>query len=133
MEKKYKDKIIAHSREEFPKEACGILAGFKDERSEEVMERVYPCENVYKTPEAGYLINPIEELEIFESLEGEEIDVIGFYHSHPSGPFTPSGIDACRANSPGYIHVIAFPQAKEIKAWRWLGEEFEGEEIEISN
>lgn len=127
------DAIVAHAREGSPMEICGVLGGdFGDERSR--VEATYRAANVSETPETEYYIDPEEQLEITEDIEGDGRNVVGFYHSHPAGPTTPSETDAARATWPGLSYVIVCLDGEPfVGAWRWNADEerFEQEAVRI--
>ena len=40
-----------------------------------------------------FVINPIEQLNAFEWIDSQGLDLIGIFHSHPAGPETVSPTD----------------------------------------
>lgn len=79
--------IIMHAQEEWPLEACGIIAG-----KDWIAEKILRCENIEKSPKR-FRISALEQMKILEWLDKENLSMIGIYHSHPhSDPF-PSGAD----------------------------------------
>jgi proteasome lid subunit RPN8/RPN11 len=127
-----RDDIVAHARDGVPEEVVGVLAGTRgDDRS--TVERVYKAENAAATPETRYEIAPAEELELLERVDEAGLDVVGFYHSHPRGPAGPSETDARLAAWPGHSYVIVSlaGEAADLGSWRWTGEAFDAERIEI--
>ncbi|MEE8402072.1 MAG: M67 family metallopeptidase [Candidatus Hydrothermarchaeaceae archaeon] len=115
-----------HARREIPNEACGILAG----RSNKV-EKVFSCKNVSKNPSSRYAIAPEELIEIFNDVETCGLEILGFYHSHPSGPTSPSNIDLSEASWHDHSYVILHSDG--MGSWRWNEEKcrFTGEEIRV--
>ncbi|QAU11555.1 M67 family peptidase [Halorubrum sp. BOL3-1] len=116
-------------------EICGVLAGsFGDDGEPSVVERAYEAENVAETPQIRYLIDPEEQFELIERAEDDGLDVVGFYHSHPTGPANPSETDAARAAWPDRSYVIcALDGYPFVGSWRWRGddEEFEQEAVVV--
>lgn len=115
-----------HAREEGPDEACGILAGIEDR-----VERVYPCKNVSENPSSSYAISPEQLLEIFNDVEDRGLEILGFYHSHPTGPASPSNVDHSTATWHSHSYVILHPDG--IGSWIWDEEkgQFIKEEIQV--
>ena len=115
-----------HARKEGPDEACGILAG-----RENLVERVYPCKNVSKNPSSCYAIAPEQLIEIFNDVEDRGLEILGFYHSHPAGPASPSNVDLSRATWHGHSYVILHPGG--ISSWIWDEEkgQFIKEEVRV--
>ncbi|QLD85572.1 M67 family metallopeptidase [Natronomonas halophila] len=128
-----REDIIAHAREGAPEEVVGVLAGARgDDRS--TVGRVYTAENAAEAPETRYEIAPSEELDLLERIDDAGLDVVGFYHSHPRGPTGPSETDARLAAWPGHSYVIVSlaGDEAELGSWRWTGEAFEAESVEIT-
>lgn len=126
------DDIIYHAYQGSDEEVCGILAGeYGDDRS--VVTDVYEAENVAETPQIRYYMDPQEQFELTEAIEDDGQDVVGFYHSHPTGATQPSETDADRATWPDYTYAIcALDGYPFLGAWRWR-EEAESFEQEIVN
>lgn len=95
------DEAVSHCREEYPYEACGILAG-KDGR----ITRVYRVMNVSANPRNGYFMNPREQVAIFKDISLTGTELLGFYHSHPNGKAFPSAKDIDHAYYPDITQVI---------------------------
>ncbi|WP_336021814.1 desampylase [Halobellus salinisoli] len=112
-------------------EICGVLAGeYGDERS--VVSEAHQVDNVAETPQIRYAMDPEEQLETIESIEAAGREVVGFYHTHPTGPVHPSDTDAERAAWPGYSYAIcAFDGYPYLGSWRWAGDAFEREAVEL--
>ena len=137
-----RDGILAHARAGAPAEVCGILAGVRrsgDGTTESRVETHHPAENVAETPRTRYAIDPREQLELMEQIEDAGREVVGFYHSHPSGPARPSATDAARATWPDRSYVIVSFGAGDgeaesdasVGAWHWTGEEFVAETVRV--
>ena len=122
--------IVAHARESAPREVCGVLGGEHgaDESRADTVRRV---ENVADTPRTRYELDPGAHLAAMEELEAADRAVVGFYHSHPSGPAGPSETDAARATWPGYSYLIVDlgGASPSVESWRWTGEEFDSEAV----
>jgi proteasome lid subunit RPN8/RPN11 len=54
------------------------------------------------------------------------IEIVGVYHSHPTGPAQPSARDVRQAHYPAWVHVIVgFPSGRpEIRAYRLRPDRF---------
>lgn len=115
-----------HAREERPDEACGILVG-----RENKVERVYACKNVSENPSSHYTIAPQQLIEVSNDAEERGLEILGFYHSHPTGPLGPSNIDHATATWHGHSYVILHPHG--IGSWIWDEEkgQFIKEEVQV--
>jgi proteasome lid subunit RPN8/RPN11 len=106
--------IAAQLRAEWPNEACGILAGRGG-----VIQRVYPVENVRRSP-SEYQMEPSRQIEVMMEIEAEGWELTGLYHSHPRGPATPSATDVAQAYYPDSLYVIFAPET----GGEWRGRAF---------
>ena len=146
------DELLAHARDGTPEEVCGVLAGERDAVSaatdrtrdddEPDAERnghgpvnrvrsVHRATNVARSPRRTYLIDPEEQLAIMDGIEEREHEVVGFYHSHPTGPPHPSPTDEARATWAGYSYAICLPGIPFVGSWRWSGEKFVPEVVSV--
>lgn len=127
------DAVVAAAREGAPREVCGVLAGeYGDEESR--VAAAHPTANVADAPRTRYELDPEEQLRVIEGIEDRGRDVVGFYHSHPSGPAAPSGTDVANATWSGYSYVIcALVGEPVVRSWRWDREagSFEREVVEV--
>ncbi len=115
-----------HAKKERPNEACGVLAG----RGSDV-KRIYRCRNVSENPSSRYTIAPERLLEVFNDVEERGLEILGFYHSHPSGPSAPSNVDHATATWHGHSYVILHPHG--INSWKWdeKNKKFTKEKVQI--
>lgn len=127
------DEILAHAEAGGEQEVCGVLSGERREDGDGAcVEAVHRATNVADHPETRYRIDPEEQLAIIESVEDAGHEVVGFYHSHPTGPPIPSETDAERAAWPGYSYAICLPGERPyLGSWRWTGEFFDREAVAL--
>ena len=88
-----------HVTEQAPLEACGLLVGKKDS-----VESVLKVRNAAQSP-VRFRMDPQEQYDALMWIEDNELDLIGIYHSHPSGPETVSATDIAEAAYEA-VHVI---------------------------
>ena len=133
------DRIVAHAREGAPREVCGVLGGHREgpTATVTVARRVA---NVADHPESRYELDPAEQVWVMDEMEESGREVVGFYHSHPRGPDRPSGVDEARATWEGHSYCIVSLAGEEregrtgaptVGSWRWTGEGFEQEAVEV--
>lgn len=84
-----------------PLEACGLLAGKHDS---DIVEAVLTVHNAEQSP-VRFRMDAQEQYNAFMWIEAHGFDLIGIFHSHPSGPETvsPTDIDEAAYN---VVHVI---------------------------
>ena len=123
--------VIDHARRGGKEEVCGVLGGeYGEEHRYAYTGR--EAENVADTPRSTYRIEPKEQLELMEEIRKRGQDIVGFYHSHPSGPPRPSATDAAQATWPGYSYLIVSLSGEYpfVGSWCWTGERFQPEVLE---
>lgn len=81
------DAMIAHVDSQLPLEACGLLAGKGSS-----VEKVLLVANQAQSP-VRFVMDPIEQLQAFEWIESQGLELLGIFHSHPAGPETVSPTD----------------------------------------
>lgn len=87
------DRIIAHSRENLPEEACGLLGGIIDpETGVKRVTEVYLLENIDHTNE-HFTISPEDQLKTLKDIRAKGLQPLGNWHSHPETPSRQSEED----------------------------------------
>jgi proteasome lid subunit RPN8/RPN11 len=127
-----RDALLAHAREGAPSEVVGVLSGDRGEDCA-VVARTLRADNAADAPATRYEIAPETELDLLERVDDAGEDLVGFYHSHPRGPLSPSAVDARRAAWPGYSYLIVSLADAEpaLGSWRWTGETFREERLAV--
>jgi len=87
--------IITHCQREYPKEACGILAG-RDGH----VTRIFPMTNLDNSP-ISYTLDPKEQLQVQKAMHRVNLQLLAIYHSHTATAAYPSSVDVARASEPG--------------------------------
>ncbi len=95
-----RQEIEAHARAGYPEEVCGIIAG----RADTAMI-LYRGRNVSPTPRVAYELD-VETLIKQIEFEDAGLTLAAIYHSHPTGPETPSTTDIARAFYPDSVYLI---------------------------
>lgn len=110
--------MIAHVESHAPLEACGLLAG-----KSSTVESVLKVTNQAQSP-VRYVMDPIEQLHAFEWIESNELDLLGIFHSHPTGPETVSPTDIAEAA----YDVVYIILSRMDGRWRARGFWIEGDD-----
>ena len=112
-----RDHVARHA----PLEACGLLAGKNDRVKEVIFVR-----NQAQSPER-FVMEPYEQLKALDWIESNGLNLLGIFHSHPTGPETPSTTDIAEA-AYEVVHLIWSLQGETWKLrgfWIENGKVFE--------
>ena len=100
------DAIRSHGEETYPHECCGALLG-RSTPEGWVIDSAVRAGNI-RTDSAHnrYQIAPIELVRIEREARSRNLDIAGFYHSHPDHPAQWSTTDLAEAHWLGCSYVI---------------------------
>ena len=123
------DAVIDHANRCRPEECCGILLTAGDG----TVDCVLPALNEEgERPESSYRLGRAAHIEAVRRECTGAARIVGYYHSHPAGPSRPSQTDAARAVRDVTYVVVGLAEDPPVPSgWRWTGEEFAGEPLEI--
>ena len=111
LSKALRDEILAHAREDAPKECCGYVRA-----RDGSVEEVFRARNL-RDSRYGYELDPRSLLAANE-LDDEGFEV-GIYHSHPRSPAEPSQTDINLAHYPHWTYlIVSLAGEPEMRAWR---------------
>lgn len=122
------EKIIEHSKREFPNEACGILAG-----REGKVERLYEMMNADKSPET-FFMDPKEQLKVMKEIRNSGLEIVAIYHSHVASQAYPSGHDVELAFYPEASYVIVSLKDKDkpqVRSFKIKEDKITEEQVKI--
>lgn len=91
----------SHARAEQPDECCGILLGDGG-----TILKARPVSNVHPTPRTRFTIDPQALIDAHRAAREGDLQVLGYYHSHPNGDPTPSVRDRQGASGDGSVWAI---------------------------
>jgi proteasome lid subunit RPN8/RPN11 len=124
--------VVAHCQEQYPKEACGLLAGPRGKAERRVIA-VYPMRNVEDSP-IGYSMDPREQLQVERRMRQDGQALLGIYHSHTASEAYPSSVDVGLAISPEVSYVLVSLKDRQrpvIKSYRIDGRTVLPEELRL--
>jgi len=98
--------IREHGVRDYPYECCGLLLG-RLRAEGKVVTETYPISNAREesAKRNRFLIEPKELLRGEQYARSRDLEVVGFYHSHPDSPAVPSQYDLEHA-WPTYSYII---------------------------
>jgi proteasome lid subunit RPN8/RPN11 len=126
--------IHAHGVETYPHECCGALLGRDGDDSREVQDLLPLANRRDDSPRNRFEVTS-EDVRLAEKTAREkQLELIGWYHSHPDAPARPSEYDREHA-WPWYSYIIVSVQKREPKdttSWRLRDdrESYDSEAIE---
>jgi [CysO sulfur-carrier protein]-S-L-cysteine hydrolase len=110
------DEVVAHAREDFPNECCGMVGG-----AHGISTCVRRITNAAASP-LRYEMDPQEQYDAWKEIE-DGGELLAIYHSHTKSAAYPSQTDVNQAVAwPDQIYVIVSlqdPEAPDVKAY-WL-------------
>ena len=103
--------IRAHGISDYPYECCGLLLGSFGPDGKIVTETL-PISNAREesAKRNRFLITPEELLRGEQYARANNLEIVGFYHSHPDSPAVPSQYDLEHA-WPTYSYIIVSTSA----------------------
>jgi proteasome lid subunit RPN8/RPN11 len=132
------DEIRAHGVETYPHECCGALLGRDTEVADRSVYReihaLHPLVNRRDdSPRNRFSVTSQDVLDAEKAARNQNLEVVGWYHSHPDHPARPSQYDRDHA-WPWYSYIIvsvANRVPEDMTSWRLTDDraDFEGEEI----
>ncbi|ABC21914.1 M67 family metallopeptidase [Rhodospirillum rubrum] len=101
-----RDSLTRAAEAAHPVEACGLLVGRRDGAGF-VVDAVHPAVNLLVDSHPDrFEIDPRLRIGLQQDLRGSGRDVIGHWHSHPSGVAQPSPTDAAMAFEGSLLWLI---------------------------
>lgn len=99
-------KLRSHAKSEYPHECCGIILGKRTDKHK-TAEKIIQTENTANAVscERYFQIDPLAVLKAELSAEREQLEITGFYHSHPNKAAIPSEQDITNMIV-GYSYLI---------------------------
>jgi proteasome lid subunit RPN8/RPN11 len=105
------DTLLAEAAKTHPEECCGILLGTGTH-----IDRAAPAANVHPDPARHFEIDPQALIDAHRGARAGGPEVIGYYHSHPTGNAEPSATDRAQAAHDGSVWAIV--AGGDVTFWR---------------
>lgn len=100
--------ILAHSRAEYPDEACGVILG---PIGSDAALRIKPMVNAAHSP-TFYEFDPKDLLALYREVDDFDEEIVVIYHSHTETEAYPSRTDIAYAGEPGAHYVLVSTRAE---------------------
>jgi proteasome lid subunit RPN8/RPN11 len=117
------NEIRSHGESAYNEECCGAILGISN-GDERIVQGLLKFNNEFvsgkeETRARRYLISPKQYIESEAAAEERNMELLGFYHSHPDHPAKPSEFDKDHA-LPWFIYLIvsvAKGKSENLTAW----------------
>jgi proteasome lid subunit RPN8/RPN11 len=137
--------ILTHAQSTYPEECCGIMLGKINNDGKTVVE-VWATENAWEEekweefPASGgvrsknstFAIAPEDIIKAQKTARDRQLQIIGFYHSHPDHPAIPSEMDRAIAWAVYSYIIVSVSEGKALEVRSWCLDEahqFQEEEL----
>lgn len=137
ISKKLLDRIKFHGEEIYNEECCGALFGISSDKNRIILD-IHEFENEKEESRQNRFVITPEKYRLAEKLaENKNLQLIGFYHSHPDHPAQPSQFDIEHA-LPWFIYIIVSVnngKANNLTSWILKEDrsEFDIQNIKLKN
>jgi proteasome lid subunit RPN8/RPN11 len=120
--------IYSHAESIYPEECCGILLGTLKQTTDKVVIEVIPTinawagssEEISRTKHSRYIIPPQEIFQAQKRAESLQLEIIGFFHSHPDTVAVPSECDREKAWEIYSYPIVSVIQGKVQSIASWV-------------
>ncbi len=116
--------LITYVDQHAPLEACGVLAG-KAARAEKMIGVLNQAQSPVR-----FVMDPYEQLHAFDWIESNGLDLVGIFHSHPTGSEIASPTDILEA-AYAVVHVILSYTGAQWKARGFWIEDGKASEVTL--
>jgi proteasome lid subunit RPN8/RPN11 len=113
-------KIRAHGVETYPHECCGAILGRENDGAREVLGLMPLANRRNDSPRNRFEVTSDDVRLAEKTARGQQLELIGWYHSHPDAPARPSEYDRDHA-WPWYSYIIISVQSgqpRDMNSWR---------------
>lgn len=132
MPRELSSRLASEAARRVPEECCGVLVGRRSGRVGTVTS-VHPATNLAPDPRRRYVVDPEALIASARAAREEDVEVLGYYHSHPRGSAEPSDEDLDHAWPRVSYLILGGRGAEDVRSWRLAadGTAFEPEELEV--
>ncbi|MGA9380396.1 MAG: M67 family metallopeptidase [Phormidium sp.] len=132
IDPKHLQAICTQAESTYPEECCGIMLGKISDDGKTVVEiwetlnaweeeksAEFPASGGMRSKRRTFAIAPLDMIKAQKAARDRQLQIIGFYHSHPDHPAIPSEMDRAIAwQVYSYIIVSVLEgKADEVRSW----------------
>jgi len=118
--------LIEEARIAHPLECCGLLFG----QAEQIAQALATA-NVHPDPARHFEIDPAALIAAHRAARAGRPQVLGYYHSHPTGSTSPSATDRALASGDGRVWAIVAGDG--VGWWRDTPDGFEALSLRVAD
>ena len=123
--------LIEETKRKYPIESCGLLFGWIT-KEKAIVKKIVSTQNALESP-TEFQIAPEEFVKHLSKAEREGLQLLGFYHSHPTAP-KPSIVDTEYMKLwPESIWLIISSIDYSMQAYQMANEKFEKISVKVSS
>jgi len=125
------EQMQAWSREQFPREACGLLLGRRDQQRTEVLELTSAPNRFEGLAGEGFELEALHLVQAEGRARARGLGVVGLWHSHPGQAAVPSHADAAGALGDWSYPILALKAdgTSVLRSWRYTAQGFREERL----
>jgi proteasome lid subunit RPN8/RPN11 len=116
-------KIKVHAMQTYPEECCGVILGKNTDDGKRIVCDVIEIRNARDDNRARrFLVTPEDYRSAEEEARRQQVDLLGWYHSHPDHPAQPSEFDREHA-LPWFSYIIVSVEngvPATVRSWELL-------------
>jgi proteasome lid subunit RPN8/RPN11 len=114
-------RIIAEMEQAFPNEGGGFLLGTVHGDTTQIRDVIH-VPNTFESEEQyhRYAMTPQNWAQMEDAADARGLTLVGYYHSHPNSPASPSEYDRVHA-LPNFVYIITAVyngKADHMRVWR---------------
>ena len=111
--------LVAHAERDYPNECCGILVGAR-RGLDRIIHRVVQSNNITEGDRRrNYQVDWKTLLRTQRQARAYQMEIVGFYHSHPDGSARPSQRDLDHAWSDCSYLILAVVAGRVVDSASW--------------
>jgi len=145
IDPKHLQAICTQAESTYPEECCGIMLGKIDKNVKTVVEiwqtlnaweeekwSEFPASGGIRSKRRTFAIAPTDIIKAQKAARDRQLQIIGFYHSHPDHPAILSEMDRAIAWTVYSYIIVSVPEGKagEVRSWCLdEAQDFQEEEI----
>lgn len=124
------DELAEAARRSRPEECCGVLLAEWGDPG--LGARFLPSDNHAAVDRRHkYQLDYRVHLRAVEAETQLGAMILAYCHSHPAAPASPSPTDAALACPGATYLIVGLAPRLELRAWRWTGERFVEEAVQV--